>query len=197
VTPPGYINAFIEKALPSLDLEESRALKAMLEWIVQPAEGIAETLRDTVYSERSTKRFSDLPTTAAPDGHARGRVARERLDEAGFDVLYVDCSPPGGSVGVVKAIVPGLEVETMSYHRIGERNARKLIERDHPLIRFGEATDTLKPVRLTPEAIERLGGQPLFDTALADRIVGSHYPLYREPESHHAPFRLAQQGRAA
>ena len=52
-------------------------------------------------------------------------------------------------------------------------------------------------MRLTPEAIEHFGGQPLFDTALADRIVGAHYPLYREPESHHAPFRLSQQGRAA
>ena len=30
-----------------------------------------------------------------------------------------------------------------------------------------------------------------------DEIVGRHYPLYREPESHHAPFRLQQQGRAA
>ena len=197
VTPPGYVKAFIDKALPSLDLEESRALKAMLEWIVKPPEGIADVLRNTVYSERSTKRFQDLPTTEAPDGHARGRIARERLEDAGFDVLYVDCSPPGGAVGVVKAIVPGLEVETMSYHRIGARNTQKLIERDHPLIRFGEATDTLKPVRLTPEAIERFGGQPLFDTALADQIVGSHYPLYREPESHHAPFRLEQQGRAA
>jgi ribosomal protein S12 methylthiotransferase accessory factor len=112
-------------------------------------------------------------------------------------VLYVDCSPPGGGVGVVKAIVPGLEVETMSYYRIGERNTRKLIERDHPLIRFGAPSETLRPVRLTPEAIERFGGQPLFDTGLAERIVGDHYPLYREPESHHAPFRLEQRGRAA
>ncbi|KQP42041.1 YcaO-like family protein [Methylobacterium sp. Leaf106] len=197
VTPLGYVNAFIQKALPSLDLEESRALKAMLEWIVLPPEGLRDVLKDTVYSERSTKAFTDLPTTEAPDGHARGRIARERLEEAGFDVLYVDCSPPGGSVGVVKAIVPGLEVETMSYHRIGERNAAKLIERDHPLITFGEASETKLPVRLTPESLDRLGGQPLFDVALADEIVGRHYPLYREPESHHAPFRLEQQGRAA
>ncbi|WP_027172231.1 YcaO-like family protein [Methylobacterium sp. 10] len=197
VTPPGYVKAFIEKALPSLDLEESRALKAMLEWIVLPPEGLRDVLKETVYSERSTKAFSDLPTMESPDGHARGRIARERLEEAGFDVLYVDCSPPGGSVGVVKAIVPGLEVETMSYHRIGERNAAKLIARDHPLISFGKASETKLPVRLTPEAIERLGGQPLFDVALAHEIVGRHYPLYREPESHHAPFRLEQQGRAA
>lgn len=197
VAPPGYVEAFIQKALPSLDLEESRALQAMLAWIDLSSAELREVLSETVYSQRSTKAFSELPTTPAPDGHARGRIARERLEEAGFDVLYVDCSPPDGGIGVVKAIVPGLEVETMSYYRIGERNTRKLIERDHPLIRFGAPTDTLLPVRLTPEAIERFGGQPLFDVALADEIVGSHYPLYREPESHHAPFRYERQGRRA
>ncbi|ACB80960.1 protein of unknown function DUF181 [Methylorubrum populi BJ001] len=197
VAPPGYVESFIQKALPSLDLEESRALQAMLAWIDLSSAELREVLSKTVYSERSTKAFSELPTTSAPDGHARGRIARERLEEAGFDVLYVDCSPPDGGIGVVKAIVPGLEVETMSYYRIGERNTRKLIEREHPLIRFGTASETLLPVRLTPEAIERFGGQPLFDVALAEEIVGSHYPLYREPESHHAPFRYERQGRRA
>ena len=197
VTPPGYVDSFIEKALPSLDLEESRALQAMLAWLDLSGGELKQVLDDTVYSQRATKAFSELPTTPAPDGHARGRIARERLEEAGFDVLYIDCAPPGGAVGIVKAIVPGLEVETMSYYRIGERNARKLVERDHPLIRFGAPSDTLLPVRLTPEAIERLGGQPLFDVALAERIVGDHYPLYREPESHHAPFRYERQGRRA
>ncbi|PXW67055.1 YcaO-like family protein [Methylobacterium sp. B4] len=197
VAPPGYVEAFIQKALPSLDLEESRALQAMLAWIDLSSAELRAVLSERVYSERGTKAFSELPTTPAPDGHARGRTARERLEEAGLDVLYVDCSPPDGGIGVVKAIVPGLEVETMSYYRIGERNTRKLIERDHPLIRFGTATDTLLPVRLTPEAIERFGGQPLFDVALAEEIVGSHYPLYREPESHHAPFRYERQGRRA
>ncbi|GJD47606.1 hypothetical protein OPKNFCMD_0314 [Methylobacterium crusticola] len=197
ITPPGYVDAFIEKALPSLDKEESRALSAMLHWIDAPAETLREFLAGTVYSERSTKPFTALPTTPAADGQARGRLARERLEAAGFDVLYVDASPPGGGVGIVKAIVPGLEVETMSYYRIGERNAAKLIARDHPLIRFGQESETLRPVRLTPEARERLGGQPLFDVALADAIVGPLYPLYREPESHHAPFRLERRGRAA
>ncbi len=197
ITPPGYVDAFIEKALPSLDLEEGRALAAMLDWIDKPTETLRDYLAGTVYSERATKRFTDLPTQAAPTGQDRARIARERLEAEGFDVLYVDASPPGGGVGIVKAIVPGLEVETMSYYRIGERNTRKLIERDHPLIRFGEESETLRPVRLTPEALERFGGQPLFDVALAERIVGPLYPLYREPESHHAPFRLERRGRAA
>ena len=60
-------------------------------------------------------------------------------------MLYVDCSPRDGAVGVVKVIVPGLEVETMSYYRIGERNTRKLLERDSPLIRFGEPSETRAP----------------------------------------------------
>ncbi|UMY15991.1 YcaO-like family protein [Methylobacterium organophilum] len=194
VAPPGYVQAFIDKALPSLDLEESRALQAMLAWIELSKTELRDVLADTVYAQRSTKAFSTLPTTEAPDGQARGRIARERLEAEGFDVLYVDCAPTGSGIGTVKAIVPGLEVETMSYYRIGERNARKLIERDHPLIRFGAPTETLKPVRLTPEALERFGGQPLFDVALAEKIMGSHYPLYREPESHHAPFRYERQG---
>ncbi|WP_245442588.1 YcaO-like family protein [Methylobacterium terrae] len=197
ITPPGYVDAFIEKALPSLDLEEGRALAAMLDWIGEPAETLRGFLTETVYSERGTKRFTDLPTQAAPTGQDRARIARERLEGQGFDVLYVDASPPGGGVGIVKAIVPGLEVETMSYYRIGERNTRKLIERDHPLIRFGQESESLRPVCLTPEALERFGGQPLFDVALADEIVGPLYPLYREPESHHAPFRLERRGRAA
>ena len=197
VAPPGYVEAFIQKALPSLDLEESRALQAMLAWIDLSGDEFKAMFAETVFSERKTKPFTDLPTTVAPDGHARGRLARARLEQAGFDVLYVDCAPPGSGIGQVKAIVPGLEVETMSYYLIGERNARKLIERDHPLVCFGTPSETLREIRLTPEAIERFGGQPLFDVALAEEIVGAHYPLYREPESHHAPFRYERQGRRA
>ena len=105
----------------------------------------------------------------------------------------VDCSPPDRSIGVAKVIAPGLEVETMSYYRIGERNTRKLLERDSPLVRFGEPSGTRRPVRLTPEALDRFGGrQPLLDTAEVDRVVGPLYPLYREPEAHHVGYRLEQ-----
>jgi len=98
-------------------------------------------------------------------------------------------SPADGAVAVVKVIVPGMEVETMSYYRIGERNVAKLVAMDSPLIGFGgEESATRRPVRLTDEAIERLGGQPFFDTAAADAIVGPLYPLYREPEAHHVAW---------
>ena len=83
----------------------------------------------------------------------------------------------------------------MSYYRIGERNTRKLIERASPLIRLGVgASETLRPVRLSPEAAERLrdvtgGRTPLLDTAAVDAAVGPLYPLYREPEAHHVAYR--------
>jgi ribosomal protein S12 methylthiotransferase accessory factor len=195
VAPPGYVDDFLKAAAVSLEGGEGRALSAMLEWARMDAHQLRRTLAP-VFSARSRKLFTDLPATPLGDTRERGRFARERLEAAGFDVLYVDCSPRDRHIGVVKVIVPGLEVETMSYYRIGERNTRKLLERDSPLIRFGEPSDVLRPVRLSPEALDRLGGrQPLLDVAAADRTVGPLYPLYREPEAHHVAYVL--EGRVA
>ena len=109
------------------------------------------------------------------------------MEAAGFDILYVDMSPVDRSLAVVKVIVPGMEVETMSYYRIGERNTRKLLDQDSELIGF-DPGETRRPVRLTEAAIDRLGGQPFFDTTAADAAVGLLYPLYREPEAHHVAW---------
>ncbi len=205
--PPGYVDDFVRTALPSLELEESRALRAMMDWADLGAADLKRALDGSVFSVRSTKPFAELPGAESPaptepsDTRSRGRIARERLEAAGFDVLYVDCSPRDGAFGVVKVIVPNLEVETMSYYRIGERNTRKLLERGSPLIVFGDETEARRPVRLAPEAVERLapltgGRAPLFDTAEADRIVGPLYPLYREPEAHHVAYRLERRAKA-
>ena len=197
VAPPGYVRDFVRRALPSLDHEEDRALRAMMDWARDDGTTIRRALEDTVFSVRDRKPFSDLPAVPLSDTRERGAFARHRLEAAGFDVLYIDGSPPGGEVAVAKVIVPGLEVETMSYSRIGERNTRKLLDRDSPLIRFDGESETRRPVRLTEAATERLRSltgsrAPLFDTAMADHIVGSLYPLYREPEAHHVALRLGQ-----
>ena len=197
VAPPGYVQDFVARALPSLDLEESRALKEMMAWARDDGSTVRRALDQTVFSIRSHKPFGDLPAVSLADTRERGAFARHRLEAAGFDVLYIDGSPPGGTIAVAKVIVPGLEVETMSYSRIGERNTHKLIERDSPLIRFGTESETRRPVRLTEAASERLrpltgGRPPLFDVGEAERIVGPLYPLYREPEAHHVALRLGQ-----
>ena len=190
VAPVGHVERFIDKARDSLENEETRALGAMLAWArMEPA--TLEAVLAPEYAVRSRKAFSSLPDAPSADGHARRGLAVDALAAAGFDTLYVDCSPPGGGIAVAKAIVPGLEVEQMSYHRVGARGAELLIERGDPLVRFGAASDTLRPIRMPPEDAERLD-QPLFDTALADEIVGELYPLYREPEALHVAWRLGE-----
>ena len=198
VAPDGYVGAFVRTALPSLDGEESRALRAMMDWAALDAAGLRRSLSATVLSTQSRMPFGALPDVTCSDAYERGRIARTRLEAAGFDILYVDCSPPDHPIGVVKVIVPGLEVETMSYYRIGERNTRKLIEAESGLIRFGAPSQTRRPVRLTDVARDRLqpwlrGRDPLFDIEEADRIVGQLYPLYREPEAHHVAYRTDPQ----
>ncbi len=193
VAPAGYARRFVAQAGGNAKGGESRAFEQMRDWTRRDADEIRGWLGESMHAVHSHKAFADLPSTPAEGSREAGRIARERVEAAGLDVLVVDSSPPDAPVSVVKVIVPGLEVETMSYHRIGERNARKLLDRDHPLIRFGTPSDSLKPVRLTPEAVERFGGQPLFDTALADRILGPLYPLYREPEAHHVAIAEAQR----
>ncbi|WP_419808754.1 YcaO-like family protein [Sphingomonas sp.] len=188
LAPDGYVARFMAQAGGAAASSDSRAFTEMQRWTRTDAATLRAWLATNMLSERSRRDFSTLPVADVPDGHARGALARAAVEAAGFDVLYVDLSPADRSVAVVKVIVPGMEVETMSYYRIGERNAAKLLGRDSPLVGFGAMTDTRRPIRLTGEAAARLGGTPWFDTAAADAIVGPLYPLYREPESHHVAW---------
>jgi ribosomal protein S12 methylthiotransferase accessory factor len=83
-----------------------------------------------------------------------------------------------------KVLVPGCEVETMSYGRIGERGVRRLLERDDALVAVGADPGGWGRVHLTAAAEERLGGPAWFDLDGARRRVGALYPLYREPGRH-------------
>lgn len=187
--PPGYLDRF--RGYHSLDGEESRALTAMIEWCQSDVGTLRGLLADTVLSRRSTKRFDELPTW---DGKLYGTALVQELARrlAPMDILFVDFSP-SADVHVVKAIVPGLEVETMSYHRIGERGVRKLLNRGSPLAGLGAPPPGAAPVKLPPGAAERLGGKAWLDVTAVDRIVGRLYPLYREPEVHSAPIALEKR----
>ncbi len=193
VAPPGYLERF--RAYHTLGGEESRSLRAMLDWLRLDQPTLKSMLADTVLSRRSTKRFDELP---AWDGALSGaglvaELAR-RFAASGMEILYFDFSPPHApGVHVVKAVVPGLEVETMSYHRIGERGVRKLLERGSPLVGLGAPPPGAAPVRLPAGATERLGGPAWLDVAEVDRVVGRLYPLYREPEVHSAPISMETQ----
>ncbi|MCQ8240159.1 YcaO-like family protein [Rhizosaccharibacter radicis] len=185
-------------AAVQLDQEEPRALHAMAEWLDQDAATLRGRLSDTVFSHKRTVRFSELPDAAAEQvatSAARLTLLLERLAAQGMEPVVVDCSPAGGPVRAVKVVVPGLESETMSYGRIGRRGVERLRARGDALI-LDAPREGARRVLLRPEDEERAGGPAWFDAVLADRIVGSLYPLYRETGCFSAQL-LRQQRRTA
>jgi len=170
----------------------------MVAWTAYDAAGLRVLLAGTVLSRRSTVALADLPT-ASPVG------SRALLDEVvarlgaglpGSEVLVADFPSADGSVHAVKAVVPGLEVETMSYGRIGERGVRRLLARDDDrsgLVAVGGRAPGpgWARVHVTPAAEQRLGGPAWLDRPRVDEVVGELYPLYREPGRHAAPLAAA------
>lgn len=170
--------------------QEPRALDAMRAWTDLTAGGMRELL-EPLFRRRRTIAFADLPS--APD-EPPAQLLTTMLDRlADFDVLVVAGGEPG-SVRAAKVLAPGLEVETMSYLRVGERAARQLLERGSDLVGLGAASapDRL-PVPLTAASQDRLGGPVWVDPGAVERAMGELYPLYREPRRH-AVQRAAEQG---
>jgi ribosomal protein S12 methylthiotransferase accessory factor len=176
----------------------------MVDWLRCSAAELRARLGDTVLSSRSTVALGDLPTADIGPGSAEAvPLVLDRLAAEGFsEVLVADLAPGDGSlddsgVAAVKVLVPGLEVETMSYGRIGERNLRRLIEagRDD-LAWVGAPRPGASRVHLTEQAEERLGGHGWLDRAALDGVVDGLYPLYREPSRHAAPLALGREERA-
>lgn len=193
IAPPGYL----DRVLPPLDYraEEPRALAGMLDWLAVDAATLRGRLAGGVFAVRRRVPFSSLPTVAPEavrDPAARLNLLLDRLAPLNLELVYLDFSPPGGEVFACKAVVPGLEVETMSYHRLGERGVRKLLARGDRLAGVGPPPAGALPVRLTAAATGRLGGPAWLDPAAVAAAVGPLYPLYREPSSH-----AARKARAA
>ena len=141
--------------------DESRALRSVMEWVEMPREDFLRTIEDPVLRVRSRVAFSDLPSS-------------ERSPLTVFpEILYVDFSANG--IHVVKAIVPTLEVETVSYGRIGDRNLNRLLARGVDWVGLGEG-----PLPLYLPS----GRRAWLDPGKLDAAVGKLYGLYREPNGH-------------
>lgn len=156
--PPGYLESFRPASMRS---EDDRALREMRGWVGLSAQQFFEMIRHPVFDVRETVRFSDLPTTLASDDRSLLSLLTERLTAEGLDIYYADSTPPGANVHVVRVVVPGLEVETLTYGRLGERNTRRLSDMGSPIV----------------------GPAGLNRTAV-DAAMGRLYPLYREPGRH-------------
>lgn len=194
ISPPGYVERFRESPLGS---EEDRSLRATLDWLNLSHEEMVGLLADAPLAERDRVPFSSLPTIGTDREASLDHLA-ERLGAEGYEILYVDLSPRDGlGVRAVKALVPGLEVETMSYGRIGARNLRRLLGRGSDLVGLGDPpTDRPRARRiLLPEREqEKIGGPAWFDYGAAEETVGRLYPLYREPGRHVAALTAEERG---
>ena len=195
VAPPGYLEAYRRLVDPAG--EEPRGLAGMQRWATLDWAGMRAVLAP-VFAVRERFSFGELPraenSAFAPEPAALLRWTAARLERAGFEVLSVDLSVPGAGVHAVKMIVPGLEVETMSYRRIGERNLRRLLARqaadaDVPILAgLGEAPAGALPVPLTVPAQQRLGGEAWLDGSRLAALMENLYVLYREPSRHVTAF---------
>lgn len=179
LSPPGYLESFGAKAMRS---EDNRALTEMQTWTTLSARAFYEMLEHQIYAVGNCVKFSDLPTTKTPDADTLLAILTERLAADGLDILYVDFTPPGSPATILRALVPGLEVETMTYNRIGGRNLRRLLAQASPIAGVGDAPPTALPVRLTDKNAGLAGAW--LDPAAIDRTLGPLYALYREPGRH-------------
>ncbi|MHA7209368.1 YcaO-like family protein [Arthrobacter sp. MDT1-65] len=189
---------YLDDALSAVDptAEEPRVLDATVGWLTAGPEQMAAVrarLDATLFSRRSAVRFGDLPTSPGADPAAI-------MAEHGLDILVADLTPPGstddGAARAVKVVVPGTEVETVAYSRIGEAGVRRLIDdgRDD-LARVGRRPggDGWREVILTTEAVERLGGPAWLDRDAVGAVAAGLLPLYREPGRHTARLVLGER----
>ncbi|QNK79459.1 YcaO-like family protein [Nakamurella sp. PAMC28650] len=188
---PDY--ADLEMTLP-VGSQEPRALRTMQEWSEMSADAQRELAEAMLGHEERRLRVSELPSPAGDRSATPAALLATMLQRlSDFDVLTV--AGRLGDIFAAKVIVPGLEVETMSYLRIGGRVLQRLLDRRSPLVGLGRPDRPSRlPVRLTDAAAARIGAPAWLDRDEVDKAVGRLYPLYREPRRH-APARLAVPAR--
>jgi YcaO-like protein with predicted kinase domain len=164
VLPPGYAERFRERPLGS---EEERSLRATLRWAELSPAAMAQVLAP-VFAVHERVRLDALP-----DG--------ERADplDHGFEVLWTAFGDPAAPAVAGKAFVPGLEVESLSYARVGPRNLARLRALGVPFAGLGAPP-------AGAAALPLMEGHPAawLDVGAMDASVGELYALYREPGRH-------------
>lgn len=183
LAPPAYVDAVRAGADY---LGEPRAREALLAW----ADIGPEKLRQlTAPVMDRTVAYRDVEVPDLPDLSDQGALLAHLLDaldghEPAHDVLAVTTTV--GGVTAAKVLVTNLEVEILSYGRIGELGSRRSLADDLDLVRIQDGPSETHPDRvgLTEEAELRLGGPAYYSYAVAEQIVGDLYPLYREPPRH-------------
>lgn len=184
--------------------DESRALQSVLEWLAMSREDFFAMIRTPLFDVHREVNFSDLPTfkhETLDSPEKLLQLIQKNLESENLEIYYADFTPENARFAVVKAIVPGLEVETMSYNRIGRRNFQRLRERARRDTRFenlvGNDSDEkpadARQIHLTEKDQQAIGGAAWLSPGAIENAVGKFYALYREPNGHTAGKILAQK----
>ncbi len=191
-----YLNQSLKLTQPHQ--EEPKTLFEMVRWLSKSQHDLLAPLKNTMFSSKSTVDFSSLPSVAdASVQHPVDRLADivTRLDDENLTIYYLDSSPiDSDAPKVIKAIVPKLEGETISYWRIGYRGAKRLLAEGSDLVTQGppQSQYLLIPMRQSDQ--DTLGGPVFLNIPELEKKVNEHYPLYREPASHTAQKYLQKMG---
>ena len=173
--------------------EEQRALQSMIDFVQADKSEIKARLASSVFSHRETIDARTLPNFTDPSIEARlAYVLAEMAKEGMEDVYLVSASTTGGHCHAVQLIVPHMEMEFGSYHRIGYRGVRRLLEDDPFKLLSRVSEPGTAPILLTPEHDQQLSGPFYLHTARLDEIVDPLYVLYREPTAHAAPIAIEE-----
>ncbi len=185
IAPPGYLEKYTEKLV--LQKEEPRALRTLVEWLSLSREQLYQRLANTVFSQKEIVSTEGFPRLASDDLGQRLHTVQQGLAAEGLEAYYFAATPADHPVQTFKVIVPGIEMELGSYHRLGARGVQRLLDRDDALISRMAGAGKAR-IRLTPGQEEAVGGPCWLNVAQLDERVAPLYPLYREPSEHSAPF---------
>jgi ribosomal protein S12 methylthiotransferase accessory factor len=122
-------------------------------------------LSDREALDRVVRRITQVvePVPLPPAGRRRDHE---------LEILVVEMTEPGEAATVAKVIVPGLEAEVLSHHRLGPRGLARLRERC--------------PHAVSDEPVP--GWEPCagawVDAGWLTGLAGAFFPLYREPDRH-------------
>lgn len=190
IAPPGYLEKYVNTL--ALAEEEPRALRAMVGWLSLSREQLYQRLANTVFSQKEVVSPDYFPRFVSENVGERLQTVRQGIATEGMEAYYFAATPADRPVQVTKAIVPGMEMELGSYHRLGARGVRRLLDRNDALISRTAGAGKAR-VRLTNAQEEVVGGPCWLDVARLDERVAPLYPLYREPSEHAAPFALENE----
>ena len=183
---------FKKRILNALDLnqEEPRALKAMVSWLTGSREELRAKLANNVFLQRELVDCRTLPARRFDSLEEQWQYILDHLKKEGLTPYVFRASTTSGHCHVVKVIIPGIEQELGSYHRLGERGVRRLLDRKDIQLISREDGPGRKRVLLTPDAEERLGGPVWLETDKLDALIDPVYALYREPTGHAARYAI-------